>query len=96
LRTDIRRHNEGGHRVGGGRRRVHDLDLHEFLHGGQERVEPEQHRCDQCERKRKRDQALQRLPRRFLGFAQRPVPELVHQRALDGRFIFRELRHVAF
>jgi len=95
LRTDIRRHDEGRHRVGDGRRRVHDLDLHEFLHGGQERVEPAQHHRDQCERQRERDKALERLPRRLFRFAQRPVPESIHQRALDGRFVVIRLRHVA-
>jgi hypothetical protein len=95
LRTDFRRHDESGHRVGSGRCRVHDLDLHEFLHGRQERVEAEQHHCDQCQRQRERDQARQRLPRRSLRFAQGPVPELIHQRALDGRFVVRGLRHIA-
>jgi hypothetical protein len=95
LRTDARLNDIGRHRAGGDWRRVHDLDLHELLHGGQERVEPEQHHCDQCQRQRERDQALQRLPWRFVGFARRPGPELIHQRALDRCFIVRGLRHVA-
>jgi len=94
LRTDIWRHDEGRHGVGRRRRRVHDLDVHELLHGRQEHVESEQHRRDQCQRQRERDQARDRRPWRLLWCARRPVPELIHQRALGGRFVVTGLRHV--